>query len=136
MLMPKRMKHRKVQRGRRKGFAKGGAKITLQQDGAETILTYQVNANVGGKMAQLGSRLIDGTAKKLSEQFFNKFAELAEASEVEEVAAAPAPTAVDVEPVLAETPSAPVEAQRKGLPSWLWIAGAIIAVAIVLWLIT
>jgi uncharacterized protein len=53
------------------GFAKGGADVTLTQDGAETILGYTVNADVGGKIAQLGSRLIDSTAKKLAGQFFS-----------------------------------------------------------------
>jgi uncharacterized protein len=53
------------------GFAKGGADVTLTQDGAETILAYSVNADVGGKIAQLGSRLIDSTAKKLAGQFFS-----------------------------------------------------------------
>jgi uncharacterized protein len=53
------------------GFAKGGADVTLTADGAETILGYAVNADVGGKIAQLGSRLIDSTAKKLAGQFFS-----------------------------------------------------------------
>ena len=46
------------------GFAKGSAKVELAEDGAETILVYNVQASVGGKLAQLGARLIDGTAKK------------------------------------------------------------------------
>ncbi|MEM9683485.1 MAG: carbon monoxide dehydrogenase subunit G, partial [Pseudomonadota bacterium] len=45
------------------GFAKGGAKVALAEDGAETVLSYTVNATVGGKLAQIGSRLIDSTAK-------------------------------------------------------------------------
>lgn len=57
------------------GFAKGGADVKLQEDGAETILTYEVNAQVGGKIAQLGGRMIDSTAKKLAGQFFDCFAE-------------------------------------------------------------
>ena len=52
------------------GFAKGGADVHLAQDGDDTILSYAVNAQVGGKLAQLGSRLIDSTAKKLADQFF------------------------------------------------------------------
>jgi uncharacterized protein len=55
------------------GFAKGGADVTLTADGNETILGYTVNADVGGKIAQLGSRLIDSTAKKLATQFFSNF---------------------------------------------------------------
>lgn len=53
------------------GFAKGGADVTLEEDGAETILRYTAKAEVGGKIAQLGSRLIQGTAKKLSAKFFD-----------------------------------------------------------------
>ena len=58
------------------GFAKGGAKVSLEADGAATILRYEVHAQVGGKIAQLGARLIDATAKKLADQFFTKFAEV------------------------------------------------------------
>jgi uncharacterized protein len=56
------------------GFAKGAADVHLAPDGDGTILTYTVNAQVGGKLAQLGSRLIDSTAKKLADQFFSSFA--------------------------------------------------------------
>ena len=52
------------------GFAKGGADVTLTEEGGETVLTYTVNADVGGKIAQLGSRLISSSAKKLATQFF------------------------------------------------------------------
>ncbi len=55
------------------GFAKGGADVTLMEDGDETILAYKVDAQIGGKLAQLGSRLIDSTAKKLAGQFFADF---------------------------------------------------------------
>ncbi len=59
------------------GFAKGGADVALEADGdAATILTYNVKAEVGGKIAQLGSRLIDSTAKKLAGEFFSRFGEL------------------------------------------------------------
>ena len=55
------------------GFAKGGAEVVLTEDGDETILSYKVDAQIGGKLAQLGSRLIDSTAKKLAGQFFSDF---------------------------------------------------------------
>jgi len=55
------------------GFAKGGADVMLAEDGAETVLTYEVQATVGGKLARLGSRLIDSTARKLAAQFFDNF---------------------------------------------------------------
>lgn len=56
------------------GFAKGGADVHLAESGTDTVLTYNVNAQVGGKLAQLGARLIDSTAKKLADQFFSTFA--------------------------------------------------------------
>tara|TARA_Y100000022_G_scaffold188806_1_gene187437 strand:+ start:556 stop:1110 length:555 start_codon:yes stop_codon:yes gene_type:complete len=55
------------------GFASGEAKVTLTEEGGETLLTYDVEANVGGKIAQVGSRLIDMTAKKMADIFFGKF---------------------------------------------------------------
>ena len=57
------------------GFAKGGAEVSLKEDGDGTILSYTAKAQVGGKLAQIGSRLIDSTSKKMAGQFFDKFAE-------------------------------------------------------------
>ena len=57
------------------GFAKGGADVALEEVEGGTKLTYTAKAQVGGKIAQLGSRLIDSTAKKLADQFFSAFAE-------------------------------------------------------------
>ncbi len=58
------------------GHAKGGADVTLEEQGDQTILRYTAKADVGGKLAQLGSRLIQGTAKKLAAKFFDNFAEV------------------------------------------------------------
>ena len=55
------------------GFAKGGAQVRLEAQGDKTILHYEVDAKVGGKLAQLGSRIIDGFAKKMADQFFSNF---------------------------------------------------------------
>jgi len=55
------------------GFAKGGAKCALSEADGVTTLTYQVDAKVGGKLAQLGSRIIDGFAKKMADEFFTRF---------------------------------------------------------------
>lgn len=55
------------------GFAKGGADVRLTEDGADTVLAYAAKADVGGKIAQLGSRLIESTSKKLAGQFFSNF---------------------------------------------------------------
>jgi hypothetical protein len=73
------------------GFAKGGAEVRLIDQNAGTLLTYTVDAQVGGKIAQVGARLIDATAKTMAEQFFKKFAALVEKPE-----AASAPVSASV----------------------------------------
>ena len=56
------------------GFAKGGATVALADKDGGTLLTYNVEAQIGGKLAQLGQRLINGSAKKIADEFFNNFA--------------------------------------------------------------
>ncbi|MFN6954020.1 MAG: CoxG family protein [Acetobacteraceae bacterium] len=74
------------------GFAKGGADVSLTEAGPnETILRYDVKAQVGGKIAQLGARLIDQTAKQMADQFFDRFAANLAAAQPEAAEAAPAP---------------------------------------------
>ena len=58
------------------GFANGSADVKLDEENGITTLSYEVNISVGGKIAQLGSRLIDGVAKKMSDYFFGRFADL------------------------------------------------------------
>ena len=85
------------------GFAKGGATVTLSEDGDATILKYDVDADVGGKLAQIGGRLVEGSAKKLAGEFFNNFEAALKAGDAGEAdvtatpempEAAPAPTPV------------------------------------------
>jgi carbon monoxide dehydrogenase subunit G len=109
------------------GFAKGGAKVQLKDDGAGTLLSYQVDAQVGGKLAQIGSRLIDGTARKLSEEFFTKFATIVGGAPAGE-AAAPA-AAMAAAPATGGAPAAP---QRKGLSTWMWVGGLVVIVVVLL----
>ena len=100
------------------GFAKGGAVVTLREDGAETVLNYNVDAQVGGKIAQVGARLIDGTARKLADEFFSKFAAMVGGPPPAEATAA-APAAV---------PAASAAAQR-GYKHWIVIGvGAVVLV--------
>lgn len=73
------------------GFGKGKAEVNLQADGADTILRYAVKASVGGKLAQVGSRLIDGAARKMADDFFLAFGR--EISGAEPVAGKPAEAA-------------------------------------------
>ncbi len=98
------------------GFAKGGAEVTLEEDGGETVLRYTATAQVGGKLAQIGSRLIDSTAKKMANDFFGTFAE-----EVGAGAAAAAPAA-----------EAEAAEAAGGISPALWIGGIIAAAVIVL----
>ena len=56
------------------GFAKGGATVALAEKDGGTLLSYDVEAQIGGKLAQLGQRLINGSAKKLADEFFSNFA--------------------------------------------------------------
>ncbi|MCF6273087.1 MAG: carbon monoxide dehydrogenase subunit G [Rhodobacteraceae bacterium] len=79
------------------GFAKGGAKVRLVDVEGGTELFYEVEARVGGKLAQLGSRLVDGFAKKMADKFFANFQAALEGSEAE----------------------APAVAQKKGFWQWL-----------------
>ncbi|MEE8371383.1 MAG: carbon monoxide dehydrogenase subunit G [Sphingomonadales bacterium] len=55
------------------GFARGEAGVTLREEGGATVLSYEATASVGGKLAQIGNRLIDSSARKLTEQFFDDF---------------------------------------------------------------
>jgi uncharacterized protein len=94
------------------GFAKGGATVKLTDDGDGTKLSYVVEANVGGKLAQIGSRLIDATARQMAENFFSKFAQLVVSSSA--AAAAPATTAPAAAP--AATPIADAGAAAEAPP--------------------
>src|SRR3974390_3297122 len=99
------------------GFAKGEAKVALAPDanGASTVLSYAVNAQVGGKIAQLGSRLVDGAAQKLADDFFGRFAHAVAAK--------------------AGVPPAPA-VRRGGMPRWQVILLVIIIADIIFWLWT
>ncbi len=115
------------------GFAKGGAKVSLEEDGAATLLNYEVNAQVGGKLAQIGSRLIDGTAKKMADDFFSRFAE-----QVGGPAAAPAAAAEPAAPAPAAEPAPAAAAVPDdsdvgaGAPLGVWVTGLLVAALILL----
>ena len=140
------------------GFAKGGAKVSLTEDGGETVLAYEVDANVGGKLAQIGSRLIDSTAKKMAGEFFTAFKEQVIARtgeptaapeaemEAEPVAAAAVESPAAEEPVAqeptdhtAEAAKAATEAvqqvaaRRKGLAPWTWVIALIVVAGLLIY---
>jgi len=104
------------------GFAKGGADVHLAEDGGQTVLTYLAKAQVGGKLAQLGARLIDSTAKKLADEFFEKLAAQA-ASAAQDDAARPAAVVEAAPPVEAVPP--------KSRSPYLLVGLAVVAVVIV-----
>ena len=91
------------------GFAKGGADVALEEIGpSETLLKYNVKAQVGGKIAQLGARLIDSTAKQMADQFFDKFAA--------NLTPAPVAAPVATEAAMAPPPAAAPVATPVGQP--------------------
>ena len=127
------------------GFAKGGAEVRLEADGDATILRYTVNANVGGKLAQIGSRLIDATARKMAEEFFGRFAELvggpapaaAGAADIDTVpgpADAGAAMATSAVTPAAVQASAGPATMRRALNPTVWIVG-LIALAVLILLV-
>jgi hypothetical protein len=110
------------------GFAKGGAVVALREDGGATVLDYNVDAQVGGKIAQVGARLIEGTARKLSDEFFGKFAATIGGPPS---AAAVAGVASAAEPV--QTAPPPSAAAQRGYRHWLVIGvGAAVLILIFL----
>jgi len=122
------------------GFAKGGATVRLSDAEGGTKLSYTVDAQIGGKLAQIGSRLIDATARSMAQDFFGRFSKLV----------APAPAAGDsahdavagdtIEDAaeLLTSPQADEAAamdaavrQTRSLPPWIWIGGLIVLVAVI-----
>lgn len=105
------------------GFAKGRARVTLAEDGQATRLRYDVDADVGGKLAQVGARLIEGSSKKLAGEFFDAFK------------AAVAPVAAPV--AAPEAAAAPAAAKKPApvVPMWLVVGVVSFVVAFVVFLI-
>ena len=113
------------------GFAKGSADVRLAPDGDATTLTYKVNAQVGGKLAQIGSRLIDSTAHKYADDFFAKFAAIVGApapAAAPMPPSAPPPEAVpQVAPKLPTPPPTPSEGTRLPPVVWAAVLAALVA---------
>ncbi len=94
------------------GFAKGGAKVNLTDgENGGTVLRYDVEAQVGGKLAQVGQRLVDQTAKKMADEFFARFADkVGRAPEI------PAPAAAVAEPVAVQPAALSTAPQTPSMP--------------------
>ena len=93
MVEPERLHLSGEGKGGAAGFAKGGADVSLEEVPEGTKLSYDVEAKVGGKLAQLGSRIIDGFAKKMADQFFERFQQAVEGPGEDEAAEGEAETA-------------------------------------------
>lgn len=110
------------------GSARGEAKVKLQDHDEGCLMTYHVDAAVSGKLAQLGQRMIDPVARKLAEQFFDRFAELVTpASTNLEHASEDVPQMSD-EPAPANNMPNP-EVPSGGIPQWAWMTALAAAVA-------
>lgn len=101
------------------GFGKGEAAVQLAPAGTGCELSYTVHSTVGGKIAQLGQRLIDGAAKSLAEDFFRRFDEELQRRYP------------DAAPVAAGTALTPMPKAGSGLPTWAWAAIAVVVAAVI-----
>lgn len=106
------------------GFARGEAEVQLEPEGDGTALSYTAQAAIGGKLAQIGQRLIDGAAKQMADDFFSRFQAA--------VAALPVETGAPVgeEPSPAAVPEPPL--RREGLAPEIWVVGLIAVIVVLL----
>jgi carbon monoxide dehydrogenase subunit G len=116
------------------GFAKGGAKVRLEavDGGSATVLHYSADAQIGGKLAQIGSRLVEGTARKLADEFFAAFAAAAAGSAPSAPQAATAAGAEPAPQPVSQPAPAIATASSSGLSPVLWIIGLVVIVAVIL----
>lgn len=131
------------------GFAKGSAKVNLDEDGGATVLHYAVQAHVGGKLAQIGSRLIDSVARRMAENFFTRFVaavapeQAAASGKTAETEAVPQDRVAAETPIQRAAPTASVEAQPNAaagsakkeirLPPAVWVTGLVAIVGAMLY---
>lgn len=106
------------------GFGKGSAAVTLTPNTEGCELSYTVHASVGGKVAQLGQRLIDGAAKSMAEDFFKRFDEEMQRRHPESYAAKMVMGDVTAEPAAA----------GPAIPVWVWTVGVAVLIAAAVWL--
>ena len=90
------------------GFGKGGAHVTLAPEAGGTKLSYTAKATVGGKLAQVGSRLVDAASRKMADDFFTRFND-----------------------TLAPPAAAAAAAPKKPIPHWVWVVAAIVIAALI-----
>ncbi len=120
------------------GFGKGSAAVVLTPNDTGCELAYSVQASVGGKVAQLGQRLIDGAAKSMAEDFFKRFdlemqkqhPEAYAARDAAASASADAPATTKADAKMASGDSTAI----AGIPRWIWMLGASVILAVSYWL--
>ncbi|HWE05752.1 MAG TPA: carbon monoxide dehydrogenase subunit G [Rhizomicrobium sp.] len=114
------------------GFARGAAEVVLDREAGSTVLSYAARATIGGKLAQVGQRLIDGAAKQIADDFFARFSaavatQFRSAPPVEEALLdIPLSQPLDEPPIIADKPD------REGLAPEIWVIGLIAIVVILL----
>jgi carbon monoxide dehydrogenase subunit G len=118
------------------GFAKGSARVNLADDNGVTVLTYNVNAQIGGKLAQIGQRFIDSTASKLADEFFGNFSAALGGSKVEAAESQEAPgfgKSPDQD-AMAPTgiPRLPDGEVGQGYSPWIWGTALIVGVVVLM----
>ncbi len=120
------------------GFAKGSARVNLADYNGVTVLTYNVNAQIGGKLAQIGQRFIDSTASKLADEFFGNFSKalggekvhMIEQIEEEAEAFGKSPDHDAIAPT--GIPRLPDDEVGQGYSPWIWGTALIIGVAVLI----
>jgi Uncharacterized conserved protein len=112
------------------GSARGEAHVRLEDHPEGCKMTYNVDAAVSGKLAQLGQRMIDPVARKLAEQFFDKFAEVVATPAGGDVEDNASPSPQTEESASTTTPEA--SADKGGIPQWVWFAGVGVIVILAL----
>lgn len=124
------------------GFGKGSARVTLIGEDNSTVLRYAANASVGGKLAQIGQRLVDSAAKKMADEFFTNFTAYLTAKGVAAAAVAPA---TQVSPVAAAATAAPssigspaplISNDNKKTSPVVWIGIVAVIAALLIWYLT
>jgi uncharacterized protein len=109
------------------GFGKGQAKVKLTPQGTGCDLNYSATAQVGGKLAQVGQRLIDGVARSMAEDFFKRFDQEMQRRYPQAYADAAAAQPAGGSQSSREPPS-------RGVPAWIWVMGAVLLGALVWWM--
>jgi uncharacterized protein len=114
------------------GFAKGDAEVVLTPEGEGTVLTYSAKASVGGKLAQIGQRLVDGAAKQIADDFFGRFSQALTDAQTSPVLE-PDPE-IEVNPARESPKANSARAERERLAPEIWLVGLIGIVVVLLFI--